>query len=110
MGDRVRPYLFYDTATSICSQCYRRADAKIVFQDEQVYLLKRCPKHGFERDHSDQRDDRLSAPRLLKELARRWRYQGTSGLLRGAQRFGFLAMVLRRASVDIDIDKGEIPF
>ncbi len=49
MGDRVRPYLFYDTATSICSQCYRRSDAKIVFADGNVYLLKRCPRHGFER-------------------------------------------------------------
>ncbi len=49
MGDRIRPYLFYDTATSICSRCYRRADGKIVFQDDQVYLLKRCSRHGFER-------------------------------------------------------------
>ena len=49
MGDRVRPYLFYDTATSICSQCYRRIDAKIVFEDGCVYLLKRCARHGSER-------------------------------------------------------------
>jgi 7,8-dihydro-6-hydroxymethylpterin dimethyltransferase len=49
VGDRIRPYLFYDTATSICSQCYRRADGKIVFEDDSVYLLKRCPRHGAER-------------------------------------------------------------
>jgi hypothetical protein len=30
MADRVRPYLFYDTAISICSTCYRRAEGKIV--------------------------------------------------------------------------------
>jgi uncharacterized radical SAM superfamily Fe-S cluster-containing enzyme len=49
MGDRIRPYLFYDTATSICSQCYRRVDGKIVFEEDRVYLLKRCSRHGFER-------------------------------------------------------------
>jgi hypothetical protein len=49
LGDRVRPYLFYDTATSICSNCYRRVDAKIVFEEGNVYLLKRCARHGFER-------------------------------------------------------------
>jgi 7,8-dihydro-6-hydroxymethylpterin dimethyltransferase len=49
MADRVRPYLFYDTAISICSTCYRRAEGKIVFEDGSVYLLKRCPVHGPER-------------------------------------------------------------
>lgn len=49
MADRVRPYLYYDTVTSICSSCYRRADGKIVFQDGQVLLIKRCPEHGFEK-------------------------------------------------------------
>ena len=49
MADRVRPYLFYDTAVSICSTCLRRVEGKIVFEDSNVYLLKRCPKHGFER-------------------------------------------------------------
>src|SRR5580693_7310416 len=48
-ADRVRPYLFYDTAISICSTCYRRAEGKIVFEDGKVYLLKRCPIHGPER-------------------------------------------------------------
>src|SRR6478735_1789626 len=45
----VRPYLFYDVAISICSTCYRRADAKIVFQDDRVFMIKRCPEHGGER-------------------------------------------------------------
>ncbi len=45
----VRPYLFYDTAISICSTCYRRAEGKIIFEDGRVYLLKRCPVHGPER-------------------------------------------------------------
>ena len=49
MADKVRPYLFYDAAISICSKCYRRADAKIVFQDDRVFMLKRCPVHGAEK-------------------------------------------------------------
>ena len=44
-----RPYLFYDVAISICSTCYRRIDAKIVFEDDRVFMLKHCPEHGHER-------------------------------------------------------------
>ena len=47
--DAVRPYLFYDVAVSICSTCYRKVEGKIVFQDDNVYMLKRCPEHGCER-------------------------------------------------------------
>ena len=49
MAERVRPYLFYDVAVSICSTCYQKVEGKIVFQDGSVYLLKRCPVHGPER-------------------------------------------------------------
>ena len=49
MADRVRPYLFYDVAVSICSTCYQKVEGKIVFQDGVVYMLKRCPMHGQER-------------------------------------------------------------
>jgi len=49
MADRERPYLFYDVALSICSTCLRKIEAKIVFQDGAVYMLKRCPEHGSER-------------------------------------------------------------
>ena len=46
---KTRPYLFYDVVLSICSTCYRKVEAKTVFQDEKVYLLKRCPHHGPEK-------------------------------------------------------------
>jgi len=46
---KARPYLFYDVAISICSTCYRKVEAKTVFQDGNVYLFKRCPQHGSER-------------------------------------------------------------
>ena len=49
VGDKVRPYLFYDVALSICSTCFRKVEAKIVFQDGNVLMLKRCPEHGPER-------------------------------------------------------------
>ena len=49
MADRLRPYLFYDVAVSICSTCFRKIEAKIVFEDGNVFMLKRCPAHGFER-------------------------------------------------------------
>jgi uncharacterized radical SAM superfamily Fe-S cluster-containing enzyme len=46
---RVRPYLYYDVALSICPQCYGKVEGKIVFEDEKVYLLKRCAMHGAQR-------------------------------------------------------------
>lgn len=49
MADRVRPYLYYDVALSICGTCYRKVEGKIVFQDEKVYMLRRCPEHGAEK-------------------------------------------------------------
>ena len=49
MTEKVRPYLFYDVAISICTTCYRRVDAKIVFEDDKVWMLKRCPQHGHQR-------------------------------------------------------------
>jgi uncharacterized radical SAM superfamily Fe-S cluster-containing enzyme len=49
MVDRVRPYLFYDVAVSICSTCHRKVEGKLLIQDGAVYLSKRCPAHGSER-------------------------------------------------------------
>jgi 7,8-dihydro-6-hydroxymethylpterin dimethyltransferase len=49
VANRVRPYLFYDVAVSICSTCYRKVEGKIVFENGSVFMLKRCPAHGSER-------------------------------------------------------------
>ena len=46
---RTRPYLFYDVTLTICSTCYRKLEGKTVFQDDKVFLLKRCPDHGPEK-------------------------------------------------------------
>jgi uncharacterized radical SAM superfamily Fe-S cluster-containing enzyme len=42
----VRKYTYYDFTLSLCPECLKRIDAKIVFEDEKVYMLKRCPEHG----------------------------------------------------------------
>jgi len=49
MSRKTRPYLFYDTTTSVCSQCLHPAEAKIIFKDDKVYMDKWCGAHGTER-------------------------------------------------------------
>ncbi|HET8942610.1 MAG TPA: radical SAM protein [Rudaea sp.] len=49
MGNKLRPYLFYDTAVSICAECLARVEAKILIKDDRVYLEKWCPEHGRAR-------------------------------------------------------------
>ena len=44
-----RDYTYYDYTVSLCPVCLRRIDAKIVFQDAQVFMLKSCPQHGFQK-------------------------------------------------------------
>jgi uncharacterized radical SAM superfamily Fe-S cluster-containing enzyme len=46
MSERIRPYVFYDVALTICSTCYRKLEGKVVFEDGKVLMLKRCPEHG----------------------------------------------------------------
>ena len=49
MNRKVRPYLFYDTTTSVCSTCLRVVEAKIVIKDSCVYMDKWCTAHGTQR-------------------------------------------------------------
>ena len=44
-----RPYLFYELTNSLCSACYRKVEAKVVIQDERVYLHKWCPEHRLQK-------------------------------------------------------------
>lgn len=44
-----RPYLYAELTHSLCAHCLRKVDAKVVFQDDRVYLHKHCPEHGFSR-------------------------------------------------------------
>ena len=43
-----RPYLFYALTNSVCSKCLTKVEAKIIFRNECVYLVKHCPTHGHE--------------------------------------------------------------
>lgn len=45
----VRKYTYYDYTISLCPECLKRIDAKIVFEDDNVYMLKRCPEHGHSK-------------------------------------------------------------
>lgn len=44
-----RKYTYYDFTLSLCPECLKRIDAKIVFDDNKVFMLKRCPEHGASR-------------------------------------------------------------
>ena len=41
-----RNYTYYDFTLSLCPTCLKRIDAKIVFEEDKVFMLKRCPEHG----------------------------------------------------------------
>jgi 7,8-dihydro-6-hydroxymethylpterin dimethyltransferase len=44
-----RPYIFFELTNSLCSTCLRKVEAKVVFQEGRVYLLKHCPEHKHEK-------------------------------------------------------------
>ena len=44
-----RPYTYYDFTLSLCPHCLKRVDAKIVFESGNVYMLKNCSEHGFQK-------------------------------------------------------------
>lgn len=45
----VKNYTYYDFTVSLCPECLRRVDAKIIFEDGNVYMLKNCSEHGFHK-------------------------------------------------------------
>lgn len=49
MTRKTRPYLFYDTTTSVCDDCLRPVEAKILVKDGRVYMDKWCPVHRTRR-------------------------------------------------------------
>jgi uncharacterized radical SAM superfamily Fe-S cluster-containing enzyme len=44
-----RNYIYYDYTVSLCTVCHRQIDAKIIFEDEKVFLTKRCREHGSQK-------------------------------------------------------------
>jgi 7,8-dihydro-6-hydroxymethylpterin dimethyltransferase len=43
---KTRDYIYYDYTKSLCPECLMLCDAKIVFQDARVFMLKHCRTHG----------------------------------------------------------------
>lgn len=43
-----RNYLFYALTNSVCAECLIKLEAKIIFRDDKVYLVKHCPTHGHQ--------------------------------------------------------------
>jgi len=42
-------YVYYDQTTSLCIECHKPIDAKVVFEDGNVYLTKTCREHGYQK-------------------------------------------------------------
>lgn len=42
-------YIYYDHTISLCTTCHKRINAKIVFEGDNVYMLKSCKEHGFQK-------------------------------------------------------------
>ena len=66
MTRKTRPYLFYDTTTSVCDECLRPVEAKILFKDRRVYMTKYTPLVYR----------RTCFPRRRTSVAKRWRASG----------------------------------
>ena len=40
-----RPSIVVELTNSLCSTCLRKVEAKVIFQEGRVYLVKHCPEH-----------------------------------------------------------------
>lgn len=45
----VKDYIFADLTISICATCLKKVDAKIIYQNNHVYLVKHCFDHGEQK-------------------------------------------------------------
>ena len=82
MSRKNRPWLFYDTTTSVCGTCLHTVEAKILIKDGRVYMEKWCPAHGSERvliaDDADYyrlaREVYVKRPEMPENFSTRMRY------------------------------------
>ena len=44
-----RDYIYYDHTISLCCVCHRQLSAKIIFEQDKVWLTKTCKHHGFQK-------------------------------------------------------------
>lgn len=45
-----RNYRFLEHTSSLCSNCNKKIDSKIILENSSVYLLKFCPEHGEQKE------------------------------------------------------------
>jgi len=46
MDNHQRDYKFVSYTSSLCSECLKKIDAKIVEKEGKIFVLKNCPEHG----------------------------------------------------------------
>src|SRR5919201_4088065 len=46
---RDRPYIYHNFTNSLCPTCLKVIQAKVILQNNKVYMLKTCPDHGAMR-------------------------------------------------------------
>lgn len=44
-----RSYIYHNFTNSLCPKCLKVVQAKIILQNNKVYMLKTCPEHGAMR-------------------------------------------------------------
>jgi uncharacterized radical SAM superfamily Fe-S cluster-containing enzyme len=44
-----RDYIYYDHTKSLCNVCHRQINAKIIFENGNVFITKKCKEHGFQK-------------------------------------------------------------
>lgn len=57
MDSHSRDYRFISYTTSLCSECLKKIDAKIIESDGKIYIIKNCPEHGQSRDILEENDE-----------------------------------------------------
>jgi uncharacterized radical SAM superfamily Fe-S cluster-containing enzyme len=45
----MRDYIYYDHTQSLCNECHRTINAKVIFENDKVYLSKFCKSHGHQK-------------------------------------------------------------
>lgn len=48
--NRSRSYRFLESTNSICPFCFKKIESKIILENNSVYLLKYCLKHGEQKE------------------------------------------------------------
>lgn len=49
MINNSRDYIYYDHTISLCNVCHKQISAKIIFENGNVYMTKRCKDHGAQK-------------------------------------------------------------